>query len=170
MWAPKKPTKRRSRKRETHTCHWIDIIGITWNTCKSITFCKTILCTECRSKSKIQKHTASHSINLLRRYLCACAMCVWLRVLANSKCIFIQHSSVRLFVNVDSQAHTHTQHTFEFRVCGVDCWMSLTWKQTVIFKLSEYARALPRFFFVCETNCCCQSVFAYDPNNFSLDR
>lgn len=121
MWAPKKPTKRRSRKRETHTCHWIDIIiGITWNTCKSITFCMTILCTECRSKSKIQKHTASHSINLLRRYLCACAMCVCLRVLANSKCIYL--FNIHLFGYLWMWIRKHT-HSTQIRVQSVWCWL-----------------------------------------------
>lgn len=155
-----KPTKRRSRKRETHTCHWIDIIiGITWNTCKSITFCMTILCTECRSKSKIQKHTASHSINLLRRYLCACAMCVCLRVLANSKCIFIQHSSVRLFVNVDSQAHTqHTDSSSECVVLTVE-WASL--ENKLWFSSSANMRALSPDFLLCVKRIAAAKVYLH---------
>lgn len=113
-------------------------------------FAKTV-----EANQNLKAHSKSHSINLLRRYVCMC-------VLANSKCIFIQHSCVRLFVNVNV-IRKHTRYTHSSSEC---CEPHL--KTNCDFQAQRiYARSPPIFFLL--TNCC-QSVFAYDSYNFSLDR
>lgn len=110
---------------------------------KHFTFCMTILCKECRSKSKFKStQQVTASTFCVDIWACVCeSVRVW--VLANSKCIFIQHSSVRLFVNV---IRKHTQYTHSSSEC-VALWASL--ENKLWFSSSANMRALsPDFFFV----------------------